>query len=87
MISKQWVTASTAPDPADRWPFLSYADLERGRRPGWDAHDRGYYAAPRTPRSADQHFPKDRLIIAASAATRTAATPDKVIETVAAKVK
>jgi CubicO group peptidase (beta-lactamase class C family) len=95
VISTQWVTASTAPDPSDNRPFLSYPDWKAaggyykymwwGMRTG----DGGYYYAARG--HLGQRitvFPEDRLVIVRFGINEEGVDSwDKVIETVAAKAR
>ena len=95
VISKQWVTASTAPDPSDHRPFLSYADWKAAGGYykymwwGMPTADGGYYY------SARGHlgqlisvFPKDRLVIVRFGRNENGVDSwDEVIETIAAKAR
>jgi CubicO group peptidase (beta-lactamase class C family) len=94
VISKQWVTASTAPDPNDQRPFLSYADWKAAGGYykymwwGMPTADGGYYY------TASGHlgqrisvFPEDRVIIVRFGLDEEGVDSwDDVIETVAANV-
>jgi len=94
IISARWVTQSTAPDPADHRPFLSYRDWKDAGGYykymwwGMPTPDGGYYY------SARGHlgqliavFPEERLIIVRFGLSEGGVDSwDRVIETVAAKV-
>jgi len=95
IISAGWVTASTAPDPDDHRPFLSYHDWKDAGGYykymwwGMPTPDAGYYF------SARGHlgqliavFPDDRLIIVRFGLNAEGVDSwDDVIETVAAKLR
>jgi CubicO group peptidase (beta-lactamase class C family) len=93
IISARWVTESTAPDPGDHRPFLSYQDWKQAggyyKYMWWGrpTPDGGYYY------SARGHlgqliavFPDDRLIIVRFGRNDGGVEWDDLIETVAAKV-
>jgi CubicO group peptidase (beta-lactamase class C family) len=95
LISKQWVTASTAPDPADRRPFLSYTDWKTAggyyKYMWWGMHTpRGgyYYGARGHLGQRITVFPKDRIVIVRFGRNEDGVDSwDKVIETVAARAR
>jgi CubicO group peptidase (beta-lactamase class C family) len=92
VISTQWVTASTAPDPSDDRPFLSYPDWKAAGGYykymwwGMRTENGGYYYTARG--HLGQRiavFPKDRLVIVRFGINEEGVDSwDKVIETVAA---
>jgi CubicO group peptidase (beta-lactamase class C family) len=94
LISTRWVTDSTAPDPEDHRPFLSYQDWKQAggyyKYMWWGrpTPDGGYYY------SARGHlgqliavFPKDRLIIVRFGRNDGGVDWDYVIESIAAKLR
>jgi CubicO group peptidase (beta-lactamase class C family) len=95
VISKQWVTASTSPDPSDARPFLSYPDWKAaggyykymwwGMRTGNGGY---YYTARGHLGQRITVFPEDRLVILRFGIDEEGVDSwDKVIETVAAKAR
>jgi CubicO group peptidase (beta-lactamase class C family) len=95
VISKQWVTASTAPDPSDDRRFLSYPDWKAaggyykymwwGMRTGNGGY---YYTARGHLGQRITVFPEDRLVIVRFGINEEGVDSwDKVIETVAAKAR
>jgi CubicO group peptidase (beta-lactamase class C family) len=91
IISKRWVTESTAPDPTDRRPFLSYQDWKTAGGYykymwwGMPTSDGGYhYTARGRLGQRIAVFPKDRLIIVRFGLEDGVDSWDDVIETVAA---
>jgi CubicO group peptidase (beta-lactamase class C family) len=95
VISTRWVTSSTAPDPSDDRPFLSYPDWKAAdgyyKYMWWGMRtaDGGYYYTARG--HLGQRiavFPKDRLVIVRFGINEEGVDSwDKVIETVAAKAR
>jgi CubicO group peptidase (beta-lactamase class C family) len=93
IISARWVTESTAPDPDDHRPFLSYQDWKQAggyyKYMWWGkpTPDGGYYYTARG--HLGQRiavFPEDRTIIVRFGRNDGGVDWDDVIETVAAKV-
>lgn len=91
VISKQWVHASTTPDPSDHRQFLSYRDWQMAggyyKYMWWGMRTAGgyYYAAMGHLGQRITVFPKDRLVIVRFGRSEEGVDSwDKVIETVAA---
>ena len=93
-ISKQWVTASTAPDPRDHRPFLSDAEWKAAggyyKYMWWGMRtaDGGYYYTARG--HLGQRitvFPKRRLVIVRFGREDGGVMWDDVIESIAAKAR
>jgi CubicO group peptidase (beta-lactamase class C family) len=94
VISKQWVTDSTAPDPDDHRPFLSYADWKAAggyyKYMWWGmptADGRYYYTALGHLGQLISVFPEDRLVIVRFGREDGGVMWDDVVETVAAKAR
>jgi CubicO group peptidase (beta-lactamase class C family) len=95
VISKQWVTASTVPDPRDKRPFLSYADWKAAggyyKYMWWGIRtaDGGYYYTARG--HLGQRitvFPKERLVIVRFGRSEEGVDSwDDIIESVAANAR
>jgi CubicO group peptidase (beta-lactamase class C family) len=93
VISKQWVTASTAPEPRDHRLFLSYADWKAAggyyKYMWWGMRTAGggyYYSARGHLGQRITVFPEDRVVIVRFGINEEGVDSwDKVIETIAAK--
>ena len=95
LLSEQWVRASTAPDPQDQRPFLSYRDWQAGggyyKYMWWGMRTAGggyYYAARGHLGQRITVFPNDRLVVVRFGRSEDGVDSwDKVIETVAAQAR
>jgi CubicO group peptidase (beta-lactamase class C family) len=95
VISKQWVTESTSPDPLDSRPFFSYPDWRSAggyyKYMWWGMRTAGggyYYSASGHLGQRIVVFPEDRLVIVRFGRNEEGVDSwDKVIETVAANVR
>jgi CubicO group peptidase (beta-lactamase class C family) len=95
VISKQWVRTSTAPDPSDQRPFLSYADWKAAggyyKYMWWGMRTPGggyYYTASGHLGQRITVFPDDRLVIVRFGRSEDGVDSwDKVIEAVAAMAR
>ena len=95
VISKQWVTESTSPDPLDSRPFFSYPDWRSAggyyKYMWWGMRTAGggyYYIALGRLGQRITVFPEDRVVIVRFGINEEGVDSwDKVIETIAAKAR